>query len=48
MTENIEFFQMIVDNTTMQLVSKPQQFDVMVRYVKDVILLKRTCNRSFP
>ena len=28
---NIEFDQMIVDNTTMQLVSKPQQFDVMVR-----------------
>lgn len=27
---NIEFEQMIVDNTTMQLVSKPQQFDVMV------------------
>merc|ERR1712180_70716 len=27
---NIEFDQMIVDNTTMQLVSKPQQFDVMV------------------
>jgi len=27
---NIEFEQMIVDNTTMQLVSNPQQFDVMV------------------
>lgn len=27
---NIEFDKMIVDNTTMQLVSKPQQFDVMV------------------
>ena len=27
---NIEFETMIVDNTTMQLVSKPQQFDVMV------------------
>merc|ERR1719466_65677 len=27
---NIEFESMIVDNTTMQLVSKPQQFDVMV------------------
>eukprot|EP00092_Neocalanus_flemingeri_P051736 GFUD01060285.1.p1 GENE.GFUD01060285.1~~GFUD01060285.1.p1 ORF type:complete len:386 (+),score=114.04 GFUD01060285.1:65-1222(+) len=27
---NIEFDQMIVDNTTMQLVSKPQQFDVLV------------------
>jgi len=27
---NIEFQQMIVDNTCMQLVSKPQQFDVMV------------------
>ena len=27
---NIEFDQMIVDNTTMQLVAKPQQFDVMV------------------
>jgi len=27
---NIQFDQMIVDNTTMQLVSKPQQFDVMV------------------
>ena len=25
----IEFENMIVDNTTMQLVSKPQQFDVM-------------------
>ena len=31
---NIEFDQMIVDNTTMQLVSKPQQFDVMVGYLK--------------
>ena len=29
---NIEFDQMIVDNTTMQLVSKPQQFDVMVSW----------------
>ena len=29
---NIEFDQMIVDNTTMQLVSKPQQFDVMVGF----------------
>jgi len=27
---NIEFDKMIVDNTTMQLVAKPQQFDVMV------------------
>jgi len=27
---NIEFDKMIVDNTTMQLVSRPQQFDVMV------------------
>ncbi|XP_023342072.1 isocitrate dehydrogenase [NAD] subunit beta, mitochondrial isoform X2 [Eurytemora carolleeae] len=27
---NIEFDKMIVDNTTMQLVSNPQQFDVMV------------------
>merc|ERR1712083_1241497 len=27
---NIQFDQMIVDNTCMQLVSKPQQFDVMV------------------
>merc|ERR1719189_1717769 len=27
---NIEFENMIVDNTTMQLVSNPQQFDVMV------------------
>ncbi|CAB4069807.1 IDH3 [Lepeophtheirus salmonis] len=27
---NIEFEKMIVDNTTMQLVSKPHQFDVMV------------------
>ncbi|XP_077074451.1 isocitrate dehydrogenase [NAD] subunit gamma, mitochondrial isoform X1 [Siphateles boraxobius] len=27
---DIEFDSMIVDNTTMQLVSKPQQFDVMV------------------
>ena len=27
---NIEFEAMIVDNTTMQLVSNPQQFDVMV------------------
>merc|ERR1712080_628274 len=27
---SIEFETMIVDNTTMQLVSKPQQFDVMV------------------
>merc|ERR1719342_1409671 len=27
---NIQFDQMIVDNTTMQLVSKPHQFDVMV------------------
>lgn len=27
---NIQFEQMIVDNTCMQLVSKPQQFDVMV------------------
>jgi len=27
---NIAFEQMIVDNTTMQLVSNPQQFDVMV------------------
>ena len=36
---NIEFDQMIVDNTTMQLVSKPQQFDVMVRYIKYIILL---------
>merc|ERR1719419_1214755 len=27
---NIQFDQMIVDNTTMQLVSRPQQFDVMV------------------
>jgi len=27
---NIEFESMIVDNTTMQLVSNPQQFDVMV------------------
>lgn len=27
---NIQFETMIVDNTTMQLVSKPQQFDVMV------------------
>ena len=44
---NIEFDQMIVDNTTMQLVSKPQQFDVMVRYTKDIILLKRICHRSF-
>merc|ERR1712037_785566 len=26
----VEFENMIVDNTTMQLVSKPQQFDVMV------------------
>ena len=26
----IEFEQMIVDNATMQLVSNPQQFDVMV------------------
>ena len=26
----IQFENMIVDNTTMQLVSKPQQFDVMV------------------
>ena len=29
---DIEFENMIVDNTTMQLVSKPQQFDVMVRF----------------
>ena len=29
---NIQFENMIVDNTTMQLVSKPQQFDVMVRF----------------
>jgi hypothetical protein len=28
---NIKFDQMIVDNTTMQLVSNPQQFDVMVK-----------------
>ncbi|XP_059082217.1 isocitrate dehydrogenase [NAD] subunit beta, mitochondrial-like isoform X1 [Tigriopus californicus] len=27
---NIKFEKMIVDNTTMQMVSKPQQFDVMV------------------
>ena len=27
---DIEFENMIVDNTTMQLVSNPQQFDVMV------------------
>ena len=27
---NIKFESMIVDNTCMQLVSKPQQFDVMV------------------
>ncbi len=27
---DIEFETMIVDNTTMQLVSNPQQFDVMV------------------
>ncbi len=27
---NIEFETMIVDNTTMQMVSSPQQFDVMV------------------
>ena len=27
---NIEFETMIVDNTTMQLVSRPDQFDVMV------------------
>ena len=27
---NIELETMIVDNTTMQLVSNPQQFDVMV------------------
>ena len=27
---DIEFESMIVDNTTMQLVSNPQQFDVMV------------------
>merc|ERR1712020_509355 len=27
---NIEFDTMIVDNTTMQLVSRPDQFDVMV------------------
>jgi isocitrate dehydrogenase (NAD+) len=26
----VEFDSMIVDNTSMQLVSKPQQFDVMV------------------
>ena len=32
---NIKFEQMIVDNTTMQLVSKPQQFDVMVIYYKE-------------
>jgi isocitrate dehydrogenase (NAD+) len=31
---NIKFDQMIVDNTTMQLVSRPQQFDVMVTYEK--------------
>ena len=30
---NIEFETMIVDNTTMQLVSKPQQFDVMVMLI---------------
>eukprot|EP00095_Tigriopus_kingsejongensis_P005350 maker-scaffold34_size539781-snap-gene-0.18 protein:Tk05350 transcript:maker-scaffold34_size539781-snap-gene-0.18-mRNA-1 annotation:"isocitrate dehydrogenase subunit mitochondrial precursor" len=30
MYPNIKFDKMIVDNTTMQLVSKPQQFDVMV------------------
>ena len=29
---NIEFDQMIVDNATMQLVSNPQQFDVMVSW----------------
>ena len=28
-----KFENMIVDNTTMQLVSNPQQFDVMVRYI---------------
>ena len=28
----IKFENMIVDNTTMQLVSNPQQFDVMVRF----------------
>jgi isocitrate dehydrogenase (NAD+) len=27
---NIPFDQMIVDNTTIQLVSEPQQFDVML------------------
>ena len=27
---------MIVDNTTMQLVSKPQQFDVMVSNENDI------------
>ena len=27
----VKFENMIVDNTTMQLVSNPQQFDVMVR-----------------
>ena len=30
MYPNIEFETMIVDNTTMQLVSRPDQFDVMV------------------
>ena len=29
----IEFENMIVDNTTMQLVSKPQQFDVMESFI---------------
>ncbi len=27
---NIEYTEMIVDNTCMQLVSRPEQFDVMV------------------
>ena len=31
---NIKYDQMIVDNTTMQLVSHPQQFYVMVIYKK--------------
>jgi isocitrate dehydrogenase (NAD+) len=29
-SSGIKFEQMIVDNTSMQLVAKPQQFDVMV------------------
>ena len=38
----VEFENMIVDNTTMQLVSKPQQFDVMVRLSCFFLLSMRT------